>query len=125
MRYIDTNVLVRVIAGDNPTLAAKAITAIQSSAQNELCILDAVLVEVCFVLEFHEYKMARADIAEALEILIATPQISVPEVTINALKLYKQHPKLDYTDCLLFVTGGKAGVLTFDGDLQELLALSR
>jgi predicted nucleic-acid-binding protein len=121
MRYVDTNVLIRVITGDNPTLAAEAITEIQSSAQNELCILDAVLVEVCFVLEFHEYKMARTDIAEALQTLIATPQIFVPEITMNALKLYKQHPELDYTDCLLFITGGKAGVVTFDGDLQELL----
>ncbi len=121
MRYVDTNILVRVITGDNPTLAAKAITEIQSGAQNEFCIMDAILVETCFVLEFHEYKMARVDIANALQTLAAVAQIFVSDTTISTLKHYKRHPELDYADCLLFVMGGKNGVLTFDKDLQKSL----
>ena len=121
MKYIDTNVLVRVITGDDKILAEQAITQIQSGAQNEFSILDAVIVELCFVLEFHDYKMLRNDIVEAIEALIAIPQISVTDNTINALKLYKDYPKLDYTDCLLFVMGGKNGVLTFDNDLHKIL----
>ena len=121
MKFIDTNVLVRMITGDNPALAERAIAEIQSGAQNEFCILDAVLVEVCFVLEFHDYAMARNDIADALETLINTPQISVADTTLPTLKLYRQHPKLDYVDCLLFVAGGKNGVMTFDNDLRKSL----
>lgn len=122
MKYVDTNVLVRVITGDNHQLATRAIAEIEKSAQNELCILDAVLVELCFVLEFHSYKMTRADIAAALDILMKAPQFFVPETTHNALKLYKNHPELDYTDCLLSVLGGGAGVLTFDEALQLQLS---
>ncbi len=122
MKYIDTNALVRVITGDNQALATQAITKIQSGAQNEFCILDAILVELCFVLEFHEYKMARIDIANALQTLIAVPQIYVTGITLKTLKVYKEHPELDYADCLLFVTGGKDGVLTFDNDLQKILS---
>lgn len=121
MKYIDTNVLVRVITGDNKVLAEQAITQIQRGAQNEFSILDAVLVELCFVLEFHDYQMLRTDIVDAIEALVAVPQISVADNTIKALKLYKQHPKLDYADCLLFVVGGKEGVLTFDNDLHKIL----
>ena len=121
MKYIDTNVLVRVITGDDKVLAEKAIAQIESGAQNEFNILDAVVVELCFVLEFHDYKMLRNDIVEAIEALIAVPQISVTDNTIKALKLYKDHPKLDYADCLLFVMGGKSGVLTFDNDLRKIL----
>jgi predicted nucleic-acid-binding protein len=121
MKYIDTNVLVRVITGDNKALAEQAIAQIQSGARNEFNILDAVLVEVCFVLEFHDYKMLRANIAEAIETLVAVPQIFVTDNTLHALKLYKEYPKLDYTDCLLFVVGGKEGVLTFDNDLRKIL----
>ncbi len=121
MKYIDTNVLVRVITGDNKILADQAIAQIQSGAQNEFSILDAVLVELCFVLEFHDYKMLRKDIVEAIETLIAVPQISVTDNTINALKLYKEHSKLDYADCLLYAVGGKEGVLTFDNDLRKIL----
>lgn len=121
MKFIDTNVLVRMITGDNPALAEQAIAEIQSGAQNEFCILDAVLVEVCFVLEFHDYAMARNDIADALETLINAPQISVADAMLPTLKLYRQHPKLDYVDCLLFVVGGKNGVMTLDNDLRKSL----
>ena len=121
MKYIDTNVLVRVITGDNQTLANEAIAEIESGAPNEYCIVDAVLVELCFVLEFHAYGMARADIVIALETLAATPQVTVSDKTLTALKIYKEHPRLDYADCLLSVLGGKSGVLTFDKDLQKEL----
>jgi predicted nucleic-acid-binding protein len=121
MKYIDTNVLVRIITGDNKVLAEQAIAQVQGGAQNEFSILDAVLVELCFVLEFHDYKMSRTDIAEAIETLVAVPQIFITDNTLHALELYKKHPKLDYTDCLLFVAGGKEGVLTFDNDLRKIL----
>ncbi|HVC36664.1 MAG TPA: PIN domain-containing protein [Candidatus Dormibacteraeota bacterium] len=121
MKYIDTNVLVRVITGDDKALAEKAIAQIESGAQNEFSILDAVLVELCFVLEFHDYKMSRLDIATAIETLLAIPQIFVTDITLRALRLYKEHSKFDYTDCLLFVVGGKNGIVTFDDDLRKIL----
>lgn len=121
MKYIDTNVLVRVITGDDQELAEKAIAEIETGAPGEYCIADVVLVELCFVLEFHAYAMARADIVAALESLVGTPQIVVSDKALAALKLYGAHPKLDYADCLLFVLGGKGGVLTFDKDLQKEL----
>lgn len=121
MKYIDTNVLVRVITGDDETQATQAITEIESGTQNGFCILDAILVEVCFVLEFHEYKMTRADIANAIESIIAASQVLASDTTLRALKLYREYPKLDYADCLLFATGGREGVLTFDVDLQKIL----
>jgi predicted nucleic-acid-binding protein len=73
------------------------------------------------ILEFHAYAMARTDIVEAIEALIATPQITVTDKTLHTLKLYEKYPKLDYADCLLFMLGGKNGVFTFDKDLQKSL----
>jgi predicted nucleic-acid-binding protein len=119
VRYIDTNVLVRVITGDDQKLASQAIAEIQRGGQNEFYILDAILVELCFVLEFHTYKMTRSNIAAALAALVATPQIMVADTSLRALELYGQHPKLDYADCLLWATGGKNGVFTFDSDLSK------
>jgi predicted nucleic-acid-binding protein len=65
--------------------------------------------------------MARKDIAAAIEALFAVPQVTAADKTLLTLKLYREHPKLDYADCLLFVLGGKNGVLTFDKDLQRTL----
>lgn len=121
MKYIDTNVLVRIITGDIPSQATKAINEIQAGGRDEYSMLDAILVELCFVLEFHEYKMKRTDIVDALGILFATPQVFVSDTSLATLKIYKKYPKLDYADCLLFVMGGKDGVLTFDNGLQKIL----
>ncbi|SRR6266702_872599 len=121
MKYLDTNLLVRIITGDNQTLAEQAIDTIEHGGQGEFCIIDAILVELCFILEFHSYRMARSDIAAAIETLLAAPQVTVAEQTKKALALYADHTKLDYADCLLFVLGGKHGVVTFDKDLQKEL----
>jgi predicted nucleic-acid-binding protein len=121
MKYIDTNILVRIITGDNPEQANKAMNDIQSGGQNEFCILDAILVETCFVLEFHDYKMKRADITDALIALISAPQIFVSEVTKQSLSIYGEYAELDYADCLLIAAGGQTGVLTFDDDLLKAL----
>jgi predicted nucleic-acid-binding protein len=121
MKYIDTNILVRIITGDNQEFANQAIAQIESAGPNELRIVDAILVELCFVLEFHTYAMARKDIAAALEVLAAAPQIVMSEDSLRALACYREHPKLDYADCLLYVLGGKHGILTFDKTLQKTL----
>lgn len=123
MKYLDTNVLVRIITGDDQALAEQGLATIERAGQGEFCVVDAVLVELCFILEFHSYRMTRGDIANALETLLDAPQLTVAEPTKRALALYRDHPKLDYADCLLFALGGKQGVVTFDQDLrQELLA---
>jgi len=121
MKYLDTNILVRVITGDDQALATQAVATIEGGAQNEFSIIDAVFVELCFILEFHAYRMQRSDIADAVETLIATPQITVSDTAKQTFKLYREHPKLDYADCLLFALGGKHGVVTFDKGLQKEL----
>lgn len=124
MKYVDTNVLVRIITGDNEELAEQAIARIQSSGQNEFSVPDAILVELCFILEFHDYKMSRSDIAEAIEALLSAPQILVSESAQQALRVYRSHPKLDYADCLLYVLakGKQDAVLTFDKELAKVLS---
>ena len=121
MKYLDTNLLVRIITGDNQALAEQAISTIERGGQGEFCVIDAILVELCFILEFHSYRMTRSDIAAAIETLLAAPQITVSDTTKKALAIYRDHLKLDYADCLLFALGGKHGVVTFDKDLQKEL----
>jgi predicted nucleic-acid-binding protein len=123
MRYLDANVLVRLITGDDRALAEQAIETIEGGSQGEFEIIDAILVELCFILEFHPYKMEREDITNAIEALADTPQVTVSDQTRAALRLYRKHSKLDYADCLLTVLGGKQGVVTFDKDLQKELLL--
>jgi predicted nucleic-acid-binding protein len=121
VRYIDTNVLVRVITGDVPEQANAALREFDDADQGEFFIDPTVIVELCFVLEYHDYAMTRADIADALLTLISSPQINASKEAVRALELYKKHLKLDFTDCYLFALGGKNGVFTYDKDLRKTL----
>jgi predicted nucleic-acid-binding protein len=120
MRYVDTNILVRVITGDNHQLATQALQEIEHSERNSLFIHDAVLVELCFVLEFHDYAMARHDIADAITILADSSQITVAPHSLQAIDRYRQHVKLDYADCLLWVLGD-GDVMTYGDRLSRVM----
>ncbi len=78
-----------------------------------------ILVEVCFVLEFHDYKMDRESIAEALLALTTSPQIFVTEATIQTLNVYKKIISLIMQSACFCVSGGKKGVYTFDKRLAK------
>lgn len=97
------------------------MTVIEAGGKDSFFIHDSVLVELCFILEFHNYAMKRKDIADAILTMAAVPQISIAPESWQALRLYQVHPKLDFTDCLLFVLGGAEGVYTFDRELQKQL----
>jgi predicted nucleic-acid-binding protein len=120
---LDSNVIIRIITGDSPKVANDLLELIETSAKNEFYITSAVLVEVCFVLEFHDYKMDRKDIYAALKRLLAAPQMSASKYTVSALELYKQHIKLDFTDCYLVAKAkdNNAKVLTLDKALLKIV----
>ena len=120
MTYLDTNILVRLITGDSLELRTRAIEMIENSKKDELVVDATVLAELGFVLEFHEYKMARADICSAMRDIFGLVQVKSNPVLLQTFDLYEQSPKLDFTDAyLILVSGGK--VLTFDKDLQKIL----
>ena len=113
MKYLDTNILVRLITNDSPNLTRQAIDWVQSSKTGECMVLDAVLVETCFVLEFHEYQMKRHDIYQALTAFLDLPQTTCASASLGALQLFNDHPSLDYADCLLLTLGGKKDIVSF------------
>ncbi len=120
MKYLDTNVILRMITQDIPEQAAQAFEQIALGKRGEFVVLAAVVVEVTFVLQYHDYKMKRDDIAAALLDLIADDHISAEDKTLEpALNLYGISQKLDFADCLLAVKahGKREGVFSFDKDL--------
>jgi predicted nucleic-acid-binding protein len=120
MTYIDTNILVRLITGDSIELRTKAVELIENSKKDELVVEATVLAELGFVLEFHEYKMARADICAAMRDVLGLVQVRADATGMEVIDVYERHPKLDFTDAYLSVkSAGK--VLTFDRTLQKIL----
>lgn len=122
--YIDTNILLRVITGDVPELTKRAYGVIHAQEAGSIIVLEAAVVEICFVLEFHEpYKMTHRQIADRLLAVIGTEQFKYDDTLVETLRIFAKHPKLDFVDCLLAVKakGRKKNVLTFDTELQKVL----
>lgn len=121
MNYLDTNILARFITGDVPELADKALDIIKAHGTNELIILDAVLVELFFILENNrQYLWKREKIVEGFSNIIAAPQLSISERAHKAFKLYAKYPKFDFVDCLLLSASQENNkIFTFDKPLHK------
>lgn len=120
MRAVDTNILVRIIARDDPKQLAAAETFIARGAW----VSTLVLAETAWVLA-SVYELEHDEIATVIEMLLAHEHLSVQdaEVVAAALEHYRENPSLGFTDCLVLELARKAGHLplgTFDKRLSKL-----
>lgn len=123
-RYIDSNALLRLILNDVPDQYEEVRKLLFVASANDVIVLESVVEEVCFVLEFHApYKMPRRVIYNLLSRLFSEPSLNVSKDIKDALRVYGNSSKLDLVDCLLAVKAGmkKRGVITFDKDLLKIL----
>ncbi|MFM9881089.1 MAG: PIN domain-containing protein [Burkholderiaceae bacterium] len=99
---LDTNVLVRYIMQDDAHQSALAGALIESlSPQAPGYVPLAVVVELGWVLA-SAYSLERAQVAQALEILLRTKELVTEnaEVVWQAVRLYRS-TSADYADCLI------------------------
>lgn len=117
MRYLDTNILVRLITGDDRRAAEAALKMVDAADRASLFVHDCVLTEICFVLEFGPYKMKRVEIVKGIRLILDAPQTTYDDRTPKALDIFEKHRKLDFTDCLLIVHADGDKVETFDKEI--------
>jgi predicted nucleic-acid-binding protein len=125
MRAVDTNVLVRLVTRDDPSQAADA----ESFIANGAWVSNLVLAETTWVLH-SMYGLGANALARAVDMLLNHRQLALedPEVISAALKRFRQHPKLGFSDCLILETARKAGHLplgTFDKSLGKIEGAQR
>lgn len=116
---IDTNVLVRYIAQDDPTQSKLATRLIETecSAATPGYISIVVMVELVWVSESC-YGAERSDIAQIVQRLLSIRQLVVQdaEVVWKALRQF-EGSKADFADCLIqqvALAAGCSSVMTFD-----------
>jgi len=120
MRAVDTNVLVRLITRDD---AEQVVRATEFLATGVWASVLAV-AEAMWVLAT-TYKFSAPEIAEAVEILLNHRDVTLQdsEVVTAALDLFRKHPALGFSDCLILELARKAGHLplgTFDRELGKV-----
>jgi len=115
---LDTNVLVRYIAQDDPKQSPKAAALIESLAPDAPGYVTIVsVVELVWVMQSC-YAMSRAGIAAALTQILRTKEIVVEsaEVVWRAIRAF-DGSSADFADCLIERSAANAGcseVYTFD-----------
>ena len=99
---LDTNVLVRYFAQDDPAQAKKAGALIESlTPERPGYVTQVALVEVIWVLG-RAYGVERVEIAQVIETLLRTKEVVVEaaETVWKALRLYAGS-SADFADCLI------------------------
>jgi predicted nucleic-acid-binding protein len=125
MRAVDTNVLVRLITGDDEKQAAVA----ESFVNRGVWVSHLVLAETAWVLR-RVFGLDNVGIAAAIEMLLNQEAVSLQdaEVVTAALDQYREKPSLGFSDCLVLEIARKAGHLplgTFDKNLSKLDGVER
>jgi|SRR5581483_5112955 len=120
MRAIDTNVLVRLVTGDDQQQVTVAEKFIRPSAWASLL----VLAETVWVLDA-VYQREPKQIMQAIQMLLDHEELVLqdPDVVMAALEHYRKRPSLGFSDCLVLEIARKAGhipVGTFDRNLAKL-----
>jgi predicted nucleic-acid-binding protein len=120
MRAVDTNVLVRLIVGDDPIQAASAESFVEEGAWvSVLTLADATWKLSRF------YDLSAKDLEKAIKMLLNHRGLTLqdPETVSAALELFRAKPALGFLDCLILELARKAGHLplgTFDRNLSKV-----
>jgi predicted nucleic-acid-binding protein len=115
---LDTNVLIRLLTGDDPVAQATARAFIQRSCSADVpaYVNRIVLVETVWVLE-STYAYTHRQVAEAIDALLRTSTIETEQSDSvwSALRAYRQGA--DFADAMIADVNVRAGcskTMTFD-----------
>lgn len=115
---LDTNVLVRYLAQDDPKQSPKATRLIESLTTESPGYVGIIsVVELVWVMTGC-YGLSKEEISEVIETLLRTKEITVAhaDTVWKALRLFKEG-KANFADCLIERFAAEAGcqhVATFD-----------
>lgn len=105
MQFVDANIFLRHLTGDNPSKAQACFELFQKAEKNQvqLTTSEAVIAEVVYVLSSSKqiYNLTREEIRARLYPLLQLPglKLSHRKMYLRALDLYSAYP-LDFEDAL-------------------------
>ena len=122
MIAVDTNILVRLLANDDPVQSARAA---QLFASEDVFVAKSVMLETEWVLRF-TYALSRATIAAALGKLLSADSVTIEGSTAVRSAVDCYAAGMDFADALhLFSSAGAERFLTFDKKLFRIAARAK
>lgn len=131
MLFIDANIFVRYLTGDDPAKAKRCLALFQRTKQNEVTVTtsEAVIAEVVYVLSSKIYGLRRSDIVVRLRPLLTLPNLKLlyRSVFLRALELYVRH-NVDFEDCLTAAYMERKNITdiySYDKDFDAISGIKR
>jgi predicted nucleic acid-binding protein len=130
--FIDTDVIIRFLTGDDPEKQAAASALFEQVEQGLLAIQapDTVFADAVYVLSSPRlYHIARNDIQEMLAALVRLPQFHVQNrlSVLRALDIYAS-TRLDFGDTLIIASMEQQGshlLYSYDADFDRVKGITR
>ena len=130
--FIDTDVIIRFLTGDDPQKQAAATTLFEQVEQGEFSIAapDTVIADAVYVLSSPRlYHLARSAVQELLAALVHLAQFQVQNkpAVLRALELYGS-TKLDFGDTLIIASMEQQHsqvLYSYDADFDRFDGISR
>ena len=129
--FLDTNIFLRHLREDHPTLSAKARAIFERIEGGELKVRtsDTVIFETVFTLQ-RSYNQPRDRIADALVPLIELPGIILPGKRLyrRAFALYRSSGLIGFADCYHIALMERlriTEILSFDTDFDRIAGIKR
>jgi predicted nucleic-acid-binding protein len=117
---VDTNVLVRIITGDNAEMLAKAKTLVKKHGSKEIFIAYGVILETYYVITT-VYGFSKEKALAAIEDTLKVEQFSCEHEVAIHLALAKSAKGFSFNDALFGEIGGARSLKThtFDKGLKH------
>ena len=134
MRFVDTNVFLRYLTGDDEIKAQACYELFQrvNQGEEELFTCEAIVSEVVYVLSSTRapYRLSHDEIRARLVPILTLRGLRLPQkrVYLEALDLYASSPYLDFEDALAVAHMQRQGIteiVSYDRDFDRIAGIRR
>jgi predicted nucleic acid-binding protein len=130
--FIDTDVIIRFLTGDDPEKQAAASALFEQVEQGLLAVQapDTLIADAVYVLSSPRlYHLARGEILEMLAALVRLPQFHIQNrwSVLQALDIYASS-RLDFGDALIIASMQQQGsqvLYSYDADFDRIEGITR
>jgi predicted nucleic acid-binding protein len=131
LSFLDTNVILRHVLGDNPDHSPRATALFHRIRRGELSVrlADTVLFEAVFTLE-KVYRISRPEIRDGLQLILELPGVTLPGKTTyrRLFDLYVSRRALSFADCYHVVFTQRHNlddIISFDREIGRVPGITR
>jgi uncharacterized protein len=133
MRFLDTNVIIRFLTGDDPqkAQACRDLLLRVQRGEEQVRISEAIVTEVCYILSSRaHYRLSHEDIRQRLAPIVNLRGLKLPRkrLYLRALDLFATYPAVDFEDVLSAACMEAQAIeefYSYDTDFDVLPAVKR